>query len=112
MTPSASQIEVPSAQPRRSDAHWHKEIAHLHTARLTMPPKAIECVRTVLNAILNEVDLEPTVALSTRQLLAEITQQAAHTDHDSTGPTRTPQRRKARPHFRLPLRPSSAQTQP
>jgi len=80
MTPSASQLYEPSAQlstpPRRSDAHWDKEIAHLRATRLTMSPAAIECVRAVLEAILKEVDVEPTIAGSARQLLGEITQQA------------------------------------
>jgi hypothetical protein len=112
MNPSASQIDAPSASERRSEVHWDKEIAHLRTARLTMPPAAIECVRTVLEAILKEVDLEPTIAGSARQLLEEITQQATRPDHDSIRPTRTSQRRRARRQLRLLLRTSGAQTQP
>jgi hypothetical protein len=99
MSPTANQICLPSAQasapPRRSDPLWDKEIAQIRTARLTMTPTTIACVRTVLEAILDEVDLDPTRAASARQLLDEITKQASKTGHDTIGAPIRPRRRTA-----------------
>jgi hypothetical protein len=80
---SSSSAEASPA--RRADILWQEEIEQIRAAGPTMTPTAIACVRTVLETILHEKGLEPTIAASTRRLLDEISEQATRTGHDTTG---------------------------